>query len=201
MPFRECTLSAIDIPSLATAVSGMENEISKTSSFLPKVQQASIYLEQTIHNSHYVDLSAYEEATALKQSVHNLELAISEIKERMKSLKVILSKKVRISTTLSLSTADDVSAAFHIAVNGSEIDWPFAEAVLREFAFIRNKDVMDNRGRGREVKVWRNNDFECNIIKLLRGGDCWRVRKSLQLIRSIFCDAFSSEVMVTTDFF
>jgi hypothetical protein len=49
----------------------------------------------------------------------------------MKSLKVILSKKVRIPKTLPLSTADDVSAAFHIAVNGSEIDWPFAEGVRR----------------------------------------------------------------------
>jgi hypothetical protein len=39
------------------------------------------------------------------------------------------------------------------------------------------------------------------MIKLLRGGDCWRVRKSLQLIRAIFCDNINSDFMVTTDFF
>jgi hypothetical protein len=49
----------------------------------------------------------------------------------MASLEGILSKKAIIPTTLS--TVDDVSTTFHIAVNGPEIDLPFSEMVLESF--------------------------------------------------------------------
>lgn len=58
---------------------------------------------------------ALEEATALKQSVRNQKLAISEIQERMASLEVSINTDAVIPATLS--TAFDVSVAFHIAVN------------------------------------------------------------------------------------
>jgi hypothetical protein len=36
------------------------------------------------------------------------------------------------------------------------------------------------------------NDFDLNIVILLQGGDCWRVRKSLELIQKIVGDAHNS---------
>lgn len=58
----------------------------------------------------------------------------------MTSLEIILNRKVIIPAILS--TADDMSAAFHIAVNGPEIDWPFAEALLEKFSFLWNDDLI-----------------------------------------------------------
>jgi hypothetical protein len=77
---RECTLSSINIPSIDKALSAMSSEILKASFLLSKIQETSISLEKVIHNSHFVDSSAHNKATALKESAYNFEFAISEIK-------------------------------------------------------------------------------------------------------------------------
>jgi hypothetical protein len=86
---------------------------------IPKIKEASTYLEETIQNSHYGDLSAHHEATARKQLAHNLghnlELAISEVRERRASLQAIPSSKSTISRTLS--TTDDLSVVIGLLLN------------------------------------------------------------------------------------
>jgi hypothetical protein len=52
----------------------------------------------------------------------------------MRSLEEVFNNNAK--TPAILSTAGDISAAFHIAVNDSEIDWPFAEKVLERFLFL-----------------------------------------------------------------
>jgi hypothetical protein len=121
------------------------------------------------------------------KSAHNLEysfeISISEIKERMISLEVALDREAIIPATLL--TSDDISAGFHIALNCPEIDWPFAEAVLERFLFLwSTEEPCTYGGFLRIVWSWVN-DFDLIIAKLLRGGDCWRVRKSLGLIQKI----------------
>jgi hypothetical protein len=183
---RKCNLSAIKIPSVVAALSVMSSEILVTSLHLAKIQEASTSLEEIIRNSHFVDVSAHYEAATLKQLVHNLnsdlELAISEVQERIASLKVILSRKAIIPATLS--TADDISVAFHIALNGLEIDWPLAEMVLERFSSL---STWSSFGRN----VWTGNNFDSNMIKLIKKGDCWRLRKSLKFIKDIVYYDFS----------
>jgi hypothetical protein len=105
-----------------------------------------------------------------------------------------------------LSTADDISTAFHIAVNGPEttlscpdIGWSFAEAVLERFSFLWTKEletVGDNVNKSTFGKaVWQNN-FGSNMVKLLNGGDCWRLRKSLELLVEMVGDACDLPVSV-----
>jgi hypothetical protein len=187
---RVCNISAIDIPSIAAALRLMKKEISNASLLLPKIHDASTSLWATIKKSHYVEMSARQEVSALNRSAcnlqHNLTLAISEIEERIASLEVILSTEAIIPAILS--TPDDLSVAFYIAVNGPDIDWPRAEAVLERFLFIwteQGERMIDSFIR---QNVWDHNNFESNIIKLIKGGDCWRVRKSLKLIQNVVVD-------------
>jgi hypothetical protein len=56
-----------------------------------------------------------------------------------------LSRNAIIPTTLS--TADDVSVALHIAVSGPKINWYSAELVLERFLFLWNEEpcvLMDD---------------------------------------------------------
>jgi hypothetical protein len=180
-PTRELDLCAIKIPSVAEAFGILKSEICNANVIFLRIQKTSHFIQ----NSNFVDEIAQHEATALNESAHNLELAVSEMQERMISLEVILSKNAIFPATLS--TADDVSVAFNIAVNGSEIDWPLAEMVLERYVFLWTEEVVivDDIVVGDNdflITVWENNDFESNIVKLLKGGDCWRVRKSLDLI-------------------
>lgn len=66
-------IPAINVPSVATAFSVLMQEILKASLLLPKIQEASISLEETIQNSRFVEESTHYEAFALKQSAHNFE--------------------------------------------------------------------------------------------------------------------------------
>jgi hypothetical protein len=189
-PTRESSLLAINIPSIAAAVTVMESEILDASELLPKIQEASISLEEIVRNSHFVDINAHDEATALKHATHKLELTISEIQERMTVLGTLLGKNAVIPPTLS--TPDDLSVAFHLAVNGPKINWPFAEEVLQNFESISTKRFAEVEENDRDFdffsfgqSVWKNNEFDDNIVKLLDGGDCWRLRKSLKLISSL----------------
>jgi hypothetical protein len=72
----ECDFSVINIPRLAAALSVLEREILNASLLLPKMQVASISLEETIKNSQFIKSKSnvLEEATALKQSVRNLNI-------------------------------------------------------------------------------------------------------------------------------
>jgi hypothetical protein len=142
-PTRECNLLAIDIPSITAALNVMKKEFLNASLLLIEIQDASISLENVIQNSHYVDLTAHHEAGALKQSVDKFEVAIHEVQERMTSLEIILKSKVIIPAILS--TADDISTAFHIAVNDPEIDWSFAEALLERYLFLFQEDLIIRR--------------------------------------------------------
>jgi hypothetical protein len=190
-PTRESSLLAINIPSIAAAVTTMESEILDASELLPKIQEASISLEEVVRNSHFVDINAHNEATALKHATHKLDLIMSEIQERMKVLETLLRKSVVIPP--ALSTADDISVAFHLAVNGPEINWPFAEEVLQIFVshsierFVSEFEINDTDLEFYIFKesVWKDNEFDDNMVKLLNGGDCWRLRKSLKLLSAL----------------
>lgn len=135
----ECYLSVIDIPSIAVRLSGLNKEFLNASLLIPKLQTVSVNLEYLFQKSNFVNFAS-PEAAALRESIYtlecNLEVAVSEIQKRMTSLEVILSRNIIIPPTLS--TADDVSVAFHIAVNGPIIDRSFAEMVLERYLFLRS---------------------------------------------------------------
>jgi hypothetical protein len=181
---RECKFSAINIPPIAKALSLMKKEILNASLLIPKIQVASISLEETIRNSQFIEASALHEATALKKSARNLKLAISEMQDRMTSLEISLSGNAKIPATLS--TANDIAVAFHIAVNGPLIDWPLAETVLERYSFLGTKGLNVNENMFVDSAfgedVWNYNNFECNVAILLQGEDYWRVRKSVELL-------------------
>jgi hypothetical protein len=196
----DCNIHTISIPSISAALSIMTSEILNATLLLPKIQDASISLEEIIRNSNYVDLSAQQEATALKQSAHKLghklKFEILEIRMRMVSLEEALSREPIIPTTLS--TADDVSAALHIAViNRPKIDWPLAELALERFSILCTEELMTDRTFCQNV--WSENCFDNSMVNLLMGGDCWRVRKSLGLIQNIVINAH--DLTVSAGFF
>jgi hypothetical protein len=194
---RECDLCVLDIPFVNEALTVMTEEIENASELLSKIQDASTLLEKTIQNCHYVDLSAHREAAAVRQSAHNLksnlELAISDIMERIKSLVVVLDRKLIIPATLS--TADDISVALYIAVRGPKIDWPLAELALERFLFLWTEE----KEMAHDIFREDSNDFDSNLIKLFEGGNCWRVRKSLVIIQKIVDD--THDIPVSVDFF
>lgn len=120
-----------------------------------RIQEASHFIQ----NSNFVDEIAHHEATALNQSAHNLEVAVSKMQE------VMLSKVAEFPAILS--TADDISVVFNIAVNGSEINWPLAEMVLDRYVFLWTGEIksVDDIIVGDNdfiITVWKNNDFESN---------------------------------------
>mmetsp|Transcript_15346 Transcript_15346/g.14719 ORF Transcript_15346/g.14719 Transcript_15346/m.14719 type:complete len:404 (-) Transcript_15346:322-1533(-) len=116
-----------------------------------------------------------------------------EIIEIQNNLRTSLEITQRRKSTIS--TANDVSISFHHAVNGGpHIDWSFAELVLErysvlwteELAKVDNDNVIINSVF--EKSVWMNFNFESNLVKLLKSGDSWRVRKSLKFILQIVGD-------------
>jgi hypothetical protein len=132
-----------------------------------------------------MEVDFLQEATTLKQSANNLELAISELQDRMISHEFSLRGRNAIIPA-TLSTADDIAVAFHIAVNSPVIDWPLAEMVLERYLFLGTKglDVNENIFVDNVigVEVWNNDFFLNNLTRLLQGRDCWRVRKSVELL-------------------
>jgi hypothetical protein len=188
LPIRESNISAINIPSIAAALNIMKAEISNAAPLLLRMQEASLSLERVIRNSNFVKEIAHHEATALKQSAYNFELAISEIQEKMTSLEVILNRNAIIPTMLL--TVDDISAALYVAVNGPEINWPLAEIVLERFSsnwIPEGATVVDTGIANRRFKeeVWGCNSFDGNLVRLLREKDCWRLKRSLELIMNV----------------
>jgi hypothetical protein len=164
------------------------------------MHEKSTSLKEFILRSNFVaDLSVRNEATALEQSVNKLQLGISEIQERMTTLKIALSSRVVIPPILS--TDNEISLAFLIAVKGPKIDWAFAESILERYLFLatENLDTYDDSDLDIDKDadsfdsnfcgyVWNDNDFDGNIVTLLNGGDCWRVSKSLELLADIAND-------------
>jgi hypothetical protein len=190
----DCEFPAIDIPSVAEALRVMRFEISHASGFLLNMRKALVSLEETIRNSNYVDVSvSNHEVIALKQSVQNLEcsleVAISEIQGKTSSLETAMERKIIIPGTLS--TADDISVAFDIAVDNpqNKVNWPLAEMVLERFSFLWAEElstvdfVIENSVFGKEV--WKANRFYSNMVELLEGADRWRVRKSLEILSKL----------------
>jgi vacuolar-type H+-ATPase subunit I/STV1 len=124
-------VSAINIPAVAEEMSIMKKELLKASNSLfdlkdilgnlKLISRTSKFLDQTDHELEGVD--------KLKRSAGNLEAALSEVQEMMFSLEAVLRKRKAI-VPLILSNPDDISVAFHIAVNSPVINWHFAETVL-----------------------------------------------------------------------
>jgi hypothetical protein len=203
LPTRECNILMIDVPSVHEVMSVMTSELLNASQLLSKIFDASVILEQTIHNSRFVDESAHWKVHAVRQSAckleNNLEIAIFDIQERMKSLETVLNRKAVIPAILS--RPDDISVAFHIAVNnGPAIDWPFAEAVLERFLFLWTEEKMEimidyNDDDNFRECVWYNSNFDRNMIKLLQEGRLLgRVSKSVELIQKIVDDVHYLDV-------
>jgi hypothetical protein len=195
-PTKECNFLAIDIPLVGAYLTLMNSEIIDASLLISKIHKKSVSLEECICNSPFVNLSVHKEATDLKESVDKLGLGMSEIQERMTRLKTALSSTVVIPPILS--TDDDISLASLIAVNGPTIDWSFAEAILKRYLFLgtENLDTNDDSDIDTDEDfdadfcghVWNGNDFDSSVATLLNGGDCWRVRKSLELLVAIVDD-------------
>jgi hypothetical protein len=186
---------AIDIPSIAEALRIMNWRVSHASRLLPDIRKASVSLEETIRNSNYIDVSvSNHEVIALKQSVHNLErsfeVAISEVQRKIALLEIALRRKISIPPILS--TADDISVAFGIAVDNpyiARIDWPLAEMVLERFLFLWTAELVTVDLMTVDSvfgnKVWEANEFYGNMVELLKGGDRWRVQKSLEVLSKL----------------
>lgn len=138
-PTKECNFSAINIPSIAAALSIMKKQILNASLLLSEMHQASVSLEEIILNTKFVEKSSHFETNVLAGSFLNLEVAIYEIQERMKSLEVSLSGNAIIPDTLS--TVNDISIAFYIAVNSPIIDWSLAETALERCFILGNEDI------------------------------------------------------------
>jgi hypothetical protein len=49
-------------------------------------------------------------------------------------------------------------------------------------------------------KVWNSNNFDSNMVKLLKGGDCWRIKKSLELIQNIVDNDLAYDLTVNVNF-
>jgi hypothetical protein len=200
---QECYLPVINIPSIAEAMEEMKTSMELASMHF---QEAALSIERRVLDSNFLEESAYDEATAhvalLLQSTFNLEIARNEIVERMASLEELLSRKAVIPDILS--TSDDISVAFHIAVNGPEIDWPFAEMVLERFSilWIEELRTVDNdEDSVFRQNVWCDNNFDSNMVRLLQGGNCWRVSKSLELILKIVDDEMGSDILISAELF
>jgi hypothetical protein len=157
--------SAVDIPSIAEELCNMRNALSHASQAFTYIDKASISLEETIRNSNYVDMSVYHEVNALKQSArnleHNLKISISEVREKFVSLEIALRRNTRIPA--NLSTADDISVAFNIAVNNrlGSINWPLAEVVLERYLTFQSDNfaTVDNNVVDHDKSVWYTNNF------------------------------------------
>jgi hypothetical protein len=205
---QACHLSTIDIPSIATAMRDMKGSIQDVSKSSLLLQEASLSLESVIGGSNFMEISAHHEATALKQSAHLLDVTISKIQERISLLEVALKKKAIVPAILS--TADDITVALHIAVNGPNIDWQCAETVLERLSILWTErlakedntlhsfaKIFCNNASFRQY-LWLDNCFDSNLVRLFEGGDCWRVRKSLELIHKFVDDAWDMAVSSKT---
>jgi hypothetical protein len=132
--FKDAEFSAVDIPSISEALSIVQSEISNAALILPKIQNASISLEQMIQKSNFVNECGHHAAVLLKQSAMNLQLAMNKCQDKMTLLKNTLSGKLVFPD--NLQTADDISVALHIAVSGPQINWFVAERVLEDFCIL-----------------------------------------------------------------
>jgi hypothetical protein len=196
---RECDFSAIKIPPIAKTLSRMRVEILNASLLLSRIQEVSLSLKETIQKSNFVESDDLREADALVESSFNLKLVISEIQERMTSLEVSLSRNAIIPD--NLSNADDLSVALDIAVNGFIMEWPLAETVLERYLFLKTEELDEWGSDDSSYNVWEMDGFESNFAKLLKAGDCWRVRKSLELFLKMLGDKYDCGFEGSTEIF
>jgi hypothetical protein len=117
----------------------------------------------------------------------------------MTTLKIALSSRVTIPPILS--SDDDISLAFLIAVKGPTIDWAFAKLILKRYLFLATENFDTNDDSDLDTNedgdsfdsnfcghIWNDNHFDSYVVTLLNGGDCWRVSKSLELLADIASD-------------
>lgn len=141
------------------------------------------------------------------------------MEERMISLQLILDRKAVIPTTLI--TAHDISVALYLTVYDPDrnwiflrtdpnLNWSFAEKILKRFFFLWSEDLLTFQNETDHIgsikcsnfgkTVWGSNYFDGNMVKLLNGGDCWRVRKTLELISDNF-KGMTSNLIVSVAIF
>jgi hypothetical protein len=127
-----------DVASILVALSVMKSEMTPLT--VSRVLDASKSLEKIIvQGSALCDVHTLQEANTLMRSAQKLELAISEIQERMISLEATLRNNTLISSTLSvsaLSSPDDLAKALEVALNGPGRDWTFAAKIIERFSFL-----------------------------------------------------------------
>lgn len=203
-PAVDFDLSAIDIPPVATALSVMKNEILNASLSLSNIKDASVNLENIIRTSIFLDQSVQEESSVLKKSANNLEVAIFEIQEMISSLEGVLRKSKALVPPI-LSTADDISSAFHMAVNCPVINWALAETILERYLFLWTEELatVDNVINKSVLRntTWLMNGFDTNMVKLMGGGDCWRLRKPLEVLSKLIDNDRDCDIVVSAEFF
>jgi hypothetical protein len=193
------------IPLIDISTTPVKSEMVDANLLISTIKEASLSLKQIAQRSSFIEAIASHDA-------QNLERLISEIQERARLFEEILNRNAIISAAASidnLANADDVSVAFHFAMSGSEIDWTLAEKVLEKNSSLKdaivrihdedeNWDVRYEPVGDYSVYIWENNNFDINILKLLKEVDYWRLRKSLELIFDVKTQRY---VTISVDIF
>jgi hypothetical protein len=197
-------VSAIDIPAVKDELSIMQKELTNASRSIFDLKDISGNLKGIIRTSKFLDQTDHEleAVNKLKRSADKLEAALSEVQEMMDSLEAVLRKSKAIVPPI-LSTPDDITVAFHMAVNSPVINWNFAEMVLERHLFLWTEEsttVGDRKSYFRE-NVWQMNGFERNMVRLLGGGDRWRLRKTLEVLSKLIDNDRDCDVKVNDKFF
>jgi hypothetical protein len=175
------SLSAIDIPSIASAMRVMNSELSSASLALNRMQTASTNLQEAIRNASLLT-SRHEIADSFQISNQIFSVAMSEIQENMTLLQEKLIKNS--VTTETLSTPDDIVVAIHVAVNGPIINYRLAEMALHRFKSFWEIVIVghnqENKIRFPEA-VWTDN-FMGNITKLFKLSENTEIFNFIRLI-------------------
>lgn len=118
--------------------------------------------------------------------------------------------------TADLFTAEDISVAFNLAINGTGMNWTLAEEILERFPLVRESmwDGCDEDGGDDDEihegvnfflgYVWLKNDFDRNVLKvvnLLKGVDSWRANKFLGLIFDTILDQNYVYIEISVEIF
>jgi hypothetical protein len=180
------SLSAIDIPSIASAMRVMNSELSSASLALIRMQTASTNLEEAIRNASLLT-SRHEIADSFQISNQIFSVAMSELQEKMTFFQEKLSKNT--VTPETLSTADDMIVAIHVAVNGPVINYRLAEMTLHRFECIWYEEMkaLEHNRKNRNKfpqAVWTDN-FLGNITKLFKLSENTEIFNFIRLIKDL----------------
>jgi hypothetical protein len=180
------SLSAIDIPSIASAMRVMISELSSASLALIRMQTASTNLEEAIRNASLLT-SRQEIVDSFQISNQIFSVAVSELQEKMTFFQEKLSKNT--VTPETLSTADDTIVAIHVAVNGPVINYRLAEITLHRFECIWYEEIkaLENNRKNRNKfpqAVWTDN-FLGNITKLFKLSENTEIFNFIRLIKNL----------------